>query len=99
MARNRLRMAVGASWARPTGISRFAKKFVGFDPRGLGLKARSPRTALDGWRRDRTLVMVMVNGIGAHLSNDEEGTQLIDLKGEHLIDQVCVQEIILPEKR
>ena len=47
---------------------------------------------------DRTLVMVMVNGIGAHLTNDEKRAHLIDLKRGHLIDQVCVQEIIPPEK-
>ena len=38
---------------------------------------------------DRTLVMVMVNGIGAHLTNDEKRAHLIDLKREQLIDQVC----------
>jgi hypothetical protein len=43
---------------------------------------------------DRTLVMVMVNGIGAHLTNDEKSAHLLDLKREHLIDQVCVQEIL-----
>ena len=47
---------------------------------------------------DRTLVMVMVNGIGAHLTNDEKRAYLIDLKREQLIDQVCVQEILPPEK-
>lgn len=46
---------------------------------------------------DRTLVMVMTNGIGANLTNDEKRTHLTDLKREHLIDQVCVQEILLPE--
>jgi hypothetical protein len=46
---------------------------------------------------DRTLVMVMVNGIGAHLTNDEKRAHLIDLKRERLIDQVCVQEILPPE--
>jgi hypothetical protein len=39
---------------------------------------------------DRTLVMVMKQGIGANLTNDE--------KRAHLIDQVCVQEILPPEK-
>jgi hypothetical protein len=48
---------------------------------------------------DRTLVMVMVNGIGAHLTNDEKRAHLTDLHREHLIDQVCIQEIIPPEKR
>ena len=47
---------------------------------------------------DRTLVMVMVNGIGANLTNDEKRAHLTDLRREHLIDQVCVQEILPPEK-
>ncbi len=47
---------------------------------------------------DRTLVMVMVNGIGAHLTNDEKRAHLTDLKRDYLIDQVCVQEILPPEK-
>ena len=47
---------------------------------------------------DRTLVMVMVNGIGAHLTNDEKRAHLADLGRAHLIDQVCVQEILPPEK-
>ena len=47
---------------------------------------------------DRTLVMVMVNGIGAQLTNDEKRAHLFDLKRDHLVDQVCVQEILPPEK-
>ena len=47
---------------------------------------------------DRTLVLVLVNGIGAHLTNDEKRAHLTDLKRAHLIDQVCVQEILPPEK-
>ena len=47
---------------------------------------------------DRTLVMVMVNGIGANLTNDEKRAHLIDLRREHLIDQICVQEVLPPEK-
>jgi len=46
---------------------------------------------------DRALVMVMVNGIGANLTNDEKRAHLIDLRREHLIDQVCIQEILPPE--
>jgi hypothetical protein len=48
---------------------------------------------------DRSLVMVMTNGIGAHLTNDEKRAHLIDLKRDHLIEQVCVQEILPPEKK
>ena len=47
---------------------------------------------------DRTLVMVMTNGIGANLTNDEKRAHLSDLRREHLIDQVCIQEILPPEK-
>jgi len=47
---------------------------------------------------DKTLVMVMTQGIGAHLTNDEKRAHLIDLKREHLIDEVCIQEILPPEK-
>ena len=46
---------------------------------------------------DRTLVMVMTQGIGANLTNDEKRAHLTDLKREHLIDQVCTQEILPPE--
>ena len=47
---------------------------------------------------DRTLVMVMTNGIGAHLTNEEKRAHLVDLRREHLIDQVCIQEILPPEQ-
>jgi len=47
---------------------------------------------------DRSLVMVMTNGIGANLTNDEKRAHLTDLRREHLIDQVCIQEILPPEK-
>jgi hypothetical protein len=43
---------------------------------------------------DGTLVMVMTQGIEANLTNDEKRAHLIDLKREHLIDQVCIQEIL-----
>jgi hypothetical protein len=46
---------------------------------------------------DRTLVMVMTNGIGANLTNDEKRAHLADLRREHLIDQVCIQEILPPK--
>jgi hypothetical protein len=48
---------------------------------------------------DRSVVMVMTNGIGAHLTNDEKRAHLTDLKRDHLIDQVCIQEILPPENK
>ncbi len=47
---------------------------------------------------DRTLIMVMTQGIGANLTNDEKGAHLVDLKREHLIDQVCTREILPPKR-
>ena len=47
---------------------------------------------------DWTLVIVMVNGIGANLTNEEKRAHLIDIGREHLIEQVCPQEILPPEK-
>jgi hypothetical protein len=47
---------------------------------------------------DRTVVMVMTKGIGANLTNDEKRAHLADIRREHLIDQVCVQEILPPER-
>ena len=47
---------------------------------------------------DRSIVMVLTQGIGVHLTNDEKRAHLTDLKREHLIDQVCIQEILPPQK-
>jgi hypothetical protein len=47
---------------------------------------------------DRSLVLAMTLGIGAHLTNDEKRAHLDDLKRGHLLDQICVQEILPPEK-
>jgi hypothetical protein len=47
---------------------------------------------------DQTLVLVMTRGIGANLTNDEKRANLTDLRRAHLIDQVCVQEVLPPEK-
>lgn len=46
---------------------------------------------------DRSLVLAMTQGLGAHLSNEAKRAHLIDLGREHLIDQVCIQEILPPE--
>jgi hypothetical protein len=48
---------------------------------------------------DQTLVLVMTQGIGANLTNDEKRAHLSDLRREHLIDKICLQEILPPEKQ
>ncbi|HEY7245308.1 MAG TPA: hypothetical protein VH678_15665 [Xanthobacteraceae bacterium] len=47
---------------------------------------------------DRTIVMVMTQGLGANLTNDQKRAHLTDIRREHLVDQVCPQEILPPEK-
>ena len=46
---------------------------------------------------DRSIMMALTQGIGAHLSNDQKRAHLADIRREHLIDDICVQEILPPE--
>jgi hypothetical protein len=80
---------------------RFHEPDLGTDPDSPFARDASNKLARRSYwmdMNDRTLVMVMVNGVGAHLTNDEKRAHLTDLKRGHLIDQVCVQEILPPEK-
>ena len=47
---------------------------------------------------DRSLVLAMTQGIGAALSNDHKRAHLADIGSAHVIDDVCVQEILPPER-
>jgi hypothetical protein len=47
---------------------------------------------------DRSLVLALTQGIGANLTNEQKRQHLRDLRREHLIDQVCIQEVLPPEK-
>ena len=48
---------------------------------------------------DRSLVMLMVQGIGTRLTADEKRAHLADIRREHLIDQILAPEILPPERR
>ena len=48
---------------------------------------------------DRSLVMLMTQGIGTRLTADEKRAHLIDIRREHLIDQVLAPEILPPNRR
>lgn len=52
------------------------------------------------WRdmSDRSLVLALTQGVGANLSNEHKRAHLRDLGRDQLIDQVCVQEILPPER-
>ncbi len=46
---------------------------------------------------DRSLVLAMTQGVGGHIPNEQKRLHLIDIGREHVIDQVCVQELLPPE--
>jgi|TARA_B100000530_G_C15655647_1_gene368180 hypothetical protein len=47
---------------------------------------------------DRSLLLVMTQGIGTALSADQKRKHLSDIGREHLISEVCMQEIIPPDE-
>ena len=81
-------------------MPRYYEPDLAVDPNSPFVRVAATKLVRRGYwmdMNDRTLVMVMTQGIGANLTNDEKRAHLIDLKREHLIDQVCIQEILPPE--
>ena len=82
-------------------MSRYYEPDLTVDPNSPFIRDAANKLVRRGYwmdMNDRTLVMVMTQGIGANLTNDEKRTHLVDLKRDHLIDQVCTQEILPPER-
>jgi hypothetical protein len=82
---------------RSFALSRFHEPDLGADPKSpFARNASNKLVRRSYWLdvADPTLVLVLTKGIGAHLTNDEKRAHLSDLKRDHLIDQVCIQEII-----
>ena len=46
---------------------------------------------------DRSIILAMTGGVGANLPNSEKVAHLADIGREHLVEDVCVQEILPPE--
>ncbi len=46
---------------------------------------------------DDSIVMLFNNGIGQNLTNEEKKNHLIDIKRHHLIEKICIQEVIPPD--
>ena len=46
---------------------------------------------------NRSLAMTMNNDLGAHIPNEQKRLHLIDIGREHLVDDICIQEILPPE--
>jgi hypothetical protein len=82
-------------------MTRFHEPDLSVDPNSPFVRDASNKLVRRSYWMDMTdqaLVMVMTKGIGANLTNDEKRAHLIDLKRERLIDEVCTQEILPPEK-
>ena len=47
---------------------------------------------------DRSLILALTTGIGANITNEQKREHLSDLMRDHLIEQVCVQEILPPKE-
>lgn len=47
---------------------------------------------------DQSTVLAMTKGIGANIPNDQKKAHLEDIGRSHLIDDVCTQEVLPPEK-
>ena len=46
---------------------------------------------------DQSLVLAMTQGVGANLNNEQKRAHLDDIHRQHLVDQICVVEILPPE--
>ena len=47
---------------------------------------------------DRSVVLTITSGVGAHIPNGYKRAHLADIGRAHLIDDVCVQEVLPPEE-
>ena len=47
---------------------------------------------------DRSVVLTMTSGVGAHIPNGCKRAHLADIGRAHLIDDVSVQEVLPPEE-
>jgi hypothetical protein len=82
-------------------MSRFYRPDLSADPNSPFVRDAADKLVRRSYwldMTDQTLVLVMTQGIGANLTNDEKRAHLTDLRRAHVIDQVCPQEILPPEK-
>ena len=47
---------------------------------------------------DKSIVLAMTQGVGANIPNDQKKAHLTDIGRAHLLEDVCRQEILPPEK-
>jgi hypothetical protein len=47
---------------------------------------------------DRSIIQIMMDGIGNRLTADEKRAHLADIRRQHLIDDILAPEILPPER-
>ena len=48
---------------------------------------------------DRSIVLIMTQGIGTRLTADEKRAHLIDIRRPHLIDTILAPEVLPPDRQ
>jgi hypothetical protein len=48
---------------------------------------------------DRSIVLIMTQGIGTRLTADEKRAHLIDIRRPHLIDTILAREVVPPDRQ
>ena len=79
----------------------FFKPDLGMDPNSPFARDGNGKLVRRGFwldMSDRSLIMAMTTGIGSNISNEYKREHLLDLGREHLIDDICVQEILPPQE-
>ena len=46
---------------------------------------------------DNSIISALTQGVGAHLTNEEKRAHIADIRRDHLLDDIVVQEILPPE--
>ena len=89
------------SWVYRENMTQFYEPDLGTNPNDpFARDAAGKLVRRDYWldMSDRSLVMAMTAGIGAHVPNEQKRAHLADLGRAHLIDEVCIQDVLPPEE-
>ena len=46
---------------------------------------------------DRSVVLAMTMGVGANITNEQKRLHLEDIVRQHLVEKICIQEVLPPE--
>jgi hypothetical protein len=82
-------------------MARFYEPDMGRDPDNPFARDADAKLVRRGFwldMGDRSLILAMVQGLGAVLSNEQKRMHLADIGRDHLIDQICTVEILPPEE-